>query len=438
MKLTDRLYQSILDDDEDARACKDIDDQACREVPGNATRIVATQLLTKLGDHLANTKTVLPWLLNSIGVPAVVTGLLVPIRESGSLIPQLFIGGWVRQYSIRKWFFTAGCCLQALCVAGMASTAWLFTGWTAGIIVLGLMIVFSLARGLCSVVSKDVLGKTIPKQRRGRVSGLSASMAGALSIGAGLWLMLPASDQHQYLIGIVFAASACWLIAALLFAQVMEFAGATDGGENAIKLALKNSRLLVTDAPFRLFVITRALMMSSGLVAPFWVMSAQAQHSQHSLLTLGGFILTAGVAGLCSGLLWGKWADRNSRAVMTTTALLTCLWCITMTAIVWLGLTVENVAIPVWLYLLLFFLLSATHAGVRLGRKTYIVDLAGGNKRTDYVSVSNSMIGILLLAVGVFTALLSQWSLMAVFIIFAITSAIAVWTSRSLPSSQSH
>jgi len=58
--------------------------------------------------------------------------------------------------------------------------------------------------------------------------------------------------------------------------------------------------------------------------------------------------------------------------------------------------------------------LSIAHAGVRLGRKTYLVDMAGGNKRTDYTSVSNTVIGVLLLTVGGLTALVSMISEVAV------------------------
>jgi hypothetical protein len=45
---------------------------------------------------------------------------------------------------------------------------------------------------------------------------------------------------------------------------------------------------------------------------------------------------------------------------------------------------------------------------VRAGRKTYLVDLAGGVKRTDYVSVSNTLIGGVLLAVGGVAGLFSH------------------------------
>ncbi len=52
-----------------------------------------------------------------------------------------------------------------------------------------------------------------------------------------------------------------------------------------------------------------------------------------------------------------------------------------------------------------YFILSVAHDGVRVGRKTYVVDLAGGNRRTDYVSVSNSVIGVVLLVAGLSGAL---------------------------------
>lgn len=42
---------------------------------------------------------------------------------------------------------------------------------------------------------------------------------------------------------------------------------------------------------------------------------------------------------------------------------------------------------------------------MRVGRKTYVVNLASGNKRTDYIAISNTVIGILLLLVGAIGAL---------------------------------
>jgi hypothetical protein len=53
-----------------------------------------------------------------------------------------------------------------------------------------------------------------------------------------------------------------------------------------------------------------------------------------------------------------------------------------------------------WIAPLAFFALSIAHSGIRVGRKTYLLDMAGGSKRTDYVAVSNSVIGVALLLGG--------------------------------------
>src|SRR6056297_4200288 len=86
-----------------------------------------------------------------------------------------------------------------------------------------------------------------------------------------------------------------------------------------------------------------------------------------------------------------------------------------------------------WLYPIFFFLLSISHAGVRMGRKTYIVDLAGGNKRTDYVAVSNTVIGFVLLAAGAIGALSSIISISGVIIVLAAMGLAGSWMSARLP-----
>ena len=61
----DRLY-AFLVEEEDARVCKDIPEEACRVVPGNFFRLGTSQVLTKLADELSSAKTVLPWVLSSV------------------------------------------------------------------------------------------------------------------------------------------------------------------------------------------------------------------------------------------------------------------------------------------------------------------------------------------------------------------------------------
>ncbi|MGY6554513.1 MAG: MFS transporter [Wenzhouxiangella sp.] len=429
----DRAYQALVNE-EDARVCKDIDDAACRQVPGNFFLQVITQFLTKLGDAIANPKTVLAWMLSALGAPGVFTAFLVPIRESGSLIPQLFIASYVRRRPIRKRVFVFGCLLQAVAVFGMALVALSLSGTPAGIGLLSALVLFSLARGLCSVASKDVLGKTVPKTRRGRVSGWSEFLAGLVTIGVGALLLIDqteADSMASYLI-LLSCAGGLWLLAAGTYALIREYPGATEGGGNAISDALGRLVILRDDRAFRNFVIARSLLLCSALSAPFFIMLAH-ENTEGAVLVLGLFVIADGLASLVSAPFWGRFADASSRRVMILAG--------GGSAIVGLALvltveTLPGMADVAWLYPVFFFLLAIAHAGVRLGRKTYIVDLAGGNKRTDYVSVSNTVIGVVLLLAGSVGALTAVLPITGVILVLSAMGLSGAVLSARLPEIQ--
>jgi hypothetical protein len=404
----DQVY-SLIANEEDARACTDITEEACREVPRNFFLILGSNVLTKLGDLLVSPKTVLAWMLSAIGAPALVAWL-VPIRESGSMIPQMVIGAWVRQKPVRKWFWTLGSFGQAVSVGGMAASIWFMEGYAAGAGVIAALILFSLARGFCSVSMKDVQGKCIPKKRRGRLSGLASTIGGTATVLLTVVLFWDQGDPGLlFYTLLLLLAAGLWIIAGLLFSAVDEFAGETGGGGSALRQAFKSLTLLRDDPPFRHFVITRALLLCSALAAPYFVVLAQGANDSGWLL--GIFLLASSLASSVSASIWGWMADDSSRKVMIRGALIASGACLTVGLVAWqFG---DSTWIG-WFYPAGFFVLSIAHAGVRLGRKTYLVDMAGGNKRTDYTSVSNTVIGVLLLTVGGLTALVSMISEVAV------------------------
>ncbi len=396
MALTDNLYDKLTNE-EDARFCSDIDEKACRESPNSFFLLLSSYFFTKLGDAIASPKTTLAWLTTSVGAPAFVLGLLVPIRESGSLIPQLFIGGVIRRLPIRKWVWVLGSLVQAACIVGIGVVAFFLEGNEAGYAILGLITVFSLARGFSSVSSKDVLGKTIPKKVRGQLTGWSASASGLVAIGVGVVLMTPlvGTTELGLIGGLLIAAGLLWVIAAATFSLVKEYPGETGGGRSLAQ-SISKLKLLVTDRPFRRFVITRALLMCSALSAPFYV--AMAQEAQgNSAWVLGGFVVAAGLASMLSAPLWGRFADSSSKQVMIAAAVLTASVGIATFA---LDRTLPALTNSLWFLPLAYFVLSIAHSGVRVGRKTYVVNLATGNQRTDYVAISNTVIGVMLLLVG--------------------------------------
>src|SRR5690606_27137150 len=223
----DRLY-ALVANNEDARTCTDISEEACREVPGNFFKIIVANLLSKVGDLLINPKTILAWLIGAVGAPGFLTAALVPIRESGSLIPQLLIGAWMRRHPVRKGFWVLGSVIQGICVLGMALSVWQWQGLAAGLAIVGLLVVFSLGRGFCSVAMKEVQGNGIPKARRGRLTGLAATLSGLVTLVVGVVLCRGGQDPGMVFYSVLLVGAAlAWLLAAGVFASVDEFAGET-------------------------------------------------------------------------------------------------------------------------------------------------------------------------------------------------------------------
>ena len=80
---TARLYQALVHADRDDQ---DLDEQ--RSTGRNGLLQIVANTLQATGDQVVNAKTVLPWALTAVGAPPAVLALLVPVRESGSMLPQ--------------------------------------------------------------------------------------------------------------------------------------------------------------------------------------------------------------------------------------------------------------------------------------------------------------------------------------------------------------
>ena len=258
-------------------------------------------------------------------------------------------------------------------------------------------------------------------------SGLWPKGPGTAGTLAG-WLLFPlvrAPLTDGLFAGLLVGGALLWLAAAAVFGRIVEQPGATEGGANGIVEAVSRLALLCDDRPFRAFVLARALAMGSGLAAPFYVALARAELGD-ALALLGVFIAVEGLAGLLSSPVWGRWADRSSRKVFAAACALA--GALTLAVALWSWLPMPAWA-ALWFYPLAFFGLGIAHAGVRLGRKTYLVDMAEGNRRTDYVAVSNSVIGLLLLLAGVIGGVAATVSVEATLALLGGAGLLGAWLS---------
>ncbi len=399
-----RLFDLVAAD-EDARLCRDIPEAQCNEQPRSFVLQTASQALSKIGDSLADAKIVLPWLLGAVGAPMFFVGLLVPIREALALIPQILVGGYIRHFAVRKWFWVIGSAIEGASILAMGLLAMFgVSGSLAGWLIIGLLVLFSCARGVASVAAKDTLGKTVSKGRRGKVSGYAATLSGIVACAVGAYFALAPSDFRPdwLLYGLLILAGISWFAAATAYARIPELPGATEGARGISDLLTAQIKLLLQDRELQKFLLARALMIATALVGPVYVTLAQSRTGQE-LSALGWMMLATGLAGTLSASFWGAMSDSSSRTTMAMAALIAGILGFAVLAASYL---LPAATTQIGFYAVVLFILGIAHAGVRIGRKTHIVDLAGGDRKAEYVAVSNTIIGILLLMLGGLVSLL--------------------------------
>lgn len=424
-RLHDTFVESTLD------TPKDISNQAHNvEKSSFGIHLIALSL-NKMGDALLDIKLVLPWLLTAVGAPGYFVAWLVPIRESLALLPQFFIAQWMQSFAIRKTLWSLGCIAQGFCVLAMAFVPWFLKASEAGFAILTLLTLFSLSRCLCSIVIKDVQGRTIDKQRRGRVSGLATSFAGVIAIGFAIALLLGwLSKESTAAISVVlFCAGSCWVLAGLVYWQLQEFPSKDQQSKNNLSDQFSLYWRLLKQKPVQHFLLVRGLLISTALVAPFYVVLA-TRYSEGTISALGILLLLAGIANLTSGWIWGKLSDLSSRKVMSIAGTL----CFLLALFVYMAEYFHwNISQSYYFYGFTLFLLYIGHAGVRLGRATYLMDMAKEHNRTQLVALSNTVIGIILLSAGGLIALLSNRSVESAILTLGICSLMAALLALKLP-----
>lgn len=388
------LFEAVFD----TEAGSDLPGGQSGAEPRNALTAAASLTMTKLSDGLIDPKLVLSWLLTTLGAPALFVGLLVPIREAGALLPQLVTADRVHALARRKWVWVAGSAGQGLAAAGIVLAALGLGGAAAGAAVCALLAVLAVSRSLCSVSFKDVLGKTVAKTRRGTVTGLAGSVASAGVIGFALLLTTGWVDRLTLVLAALGLAAALWLLAAVLFATLVE--GASEPRAPAGN-PLRHLALLREDGQLVRFIAVRGCLTATALAPPFLVLLASGA-GEARFDQLGALLLASAAASFLSSYVWGRLSDRSSRMVLIAAGGLGAL---SLGAA--LALSAAGLFAATWAVSACLFALMIAYHGVRSGRSTYLVDMAPEDNRAGYTAVSNTVIGVILLASGAFGALAS-------------------------------
>lgn len=384
-------------------------------------RLIAGLSLNKLADLLISAKTTLPALMLSIGAPTWMVGWLVPIRESGALLPQALLSFYLRDHSKRHIVWRAGMIIQTLSVACILLALFMASSGAtnsavSGAIVLIALILLSLGRSSCSLTVKDMEADVAEKGERGNLIGMASTISGVATLAVALPLLLVSEAlDKRMLMGIIgFSASVFALTLVCMWPIKTDVKVGKDSDSNTSVFSVN------FDSTVYKFIFVRGLFVHSALVAPYFMI--QKEESAANLLPV--YIAAEALATLLSSLIWGKVADKSARLTLQIAGAMALVACI--------GLLVSNSESLVS-SAALFFVLSIAHAGVRTGRKTYSLDVKEGQERTELVGFSNTSIGLILLAFGSLYAALTPVLTFSVVYVMAAMIALAIVTTLILP-----
>ena len=338
------------------------------------------------------------------------------------MLPQAALTPWVTTHRARKRLWIIGSLGQAVSAAVIALAAFFTRGAVLGVVVLVALAALSLFRALCSIAGKDVQARTISKGARGQVTGSAAALGGGATLLTGIILYFLGELSIPMMGTVLAVGAATWAIAAWVFSHVDEPVPEEAEGGIDKRWWQDTWQLFTSDGQFRNFVIVRALLLVSALSTSFIVLLSS------NLSGLYGFVLASGLASLVGGRISGVYSDKSSKNTMAVGAAVASVVLVLLVA----SSHWAPDAVNAWVMPIGFFAVNLAHTAIRVARKTYVVDMAGGDKRTQYVGAANTMMGIILLIVGGISSVVALAGPEAALLFLALIGFLGVWRARGL------
>jgi hypothetical protein len=375
-------------------------------MPSQFTRLLSISTLTQLADEIVSAKIVLPWILLSLNAPLWMLALIVPIKESGALLPQ-----WSVQKILAAKFSTVTIWRTGMAMQGAALFAiaagmwWLVAASFAAYLVLLAVVVLSLGRALCSFTIKDIQAHNVEKGRRGKLIGAGGSAAGLVTILVALLLWQYSADSavvgseipEQTVLGLlVIAGCLCyglglWLSRSLSMPEPIVPEPNTPSGRPVGSVpSLSLWQYVTHESDLRELIISRVLLMHGAIVLPLMVLLIAERYEGISSLAL--VMLASAIASFMSSYIWGWFSDYSARTTLAIAAagcMLSLGWLLTPWGLAELYAAGAG-----------FLLMNLCYSGIRTARKTYLIDMVSHTKRQRYVAAGNTIVGCVLLLVG--------------------------------------
>ncbi len=398
-------------------------------------RVSTAGVLFQGGAAAVDTSTVVASLVGGLtGGSALAVGAAAALARFGWLFPQPFVAYHAQRRPRRLPFYVAGAFGRVACLAGLAGLLWLAPAPPGGatvVLFFAVWTVYAFVSGLVAVPYNDIVGRSIPSDRRSRMLALRF-------FGGGLLALAVASAAHHILAALPFPdghAAVLLLGAALLLASAVFFVSAGEPRASPPSSTApgfpgflrQGADTLRRDRRFRLFVVAQWLGGTAALALPFYVLLAEPTAPDVALL-LGAQT----VGALLSNPLWGWWGDRlGKRSLLEGAAALGTV--APLLALTWIagGGRWEGMgALPY--FAAVFALLGAVGNGATIAMLGYLMEVSPDDRRPAYSGYFNALVAPAALLPMAGGAIAQAGSLAAVFAVSLAAAALQFLAVRRL------
>lgn len=352
---------------------------------------------------------VLSWFVSQLTTSNFLIGLIVPIQHGGWFLPQLVVSSYLqrRQRKLPLYIYVAG---VRVTIWGLMTLAVFLIEDAAALLAVFfiLLAAYSLGSGLGGICFVDIVAKAIPPTRRGAFFGWRRFLGGLLALGGSLLVKyilderrgLAFPDNYAVLFLLSFFTLCVALGCFILVVEPLELI-------NKAKITLGKQLRRALDLPrrdrnYRRFLTMRLLLMAAEIATPFYIIYAKRALSV-SVSMVGVYLTGATMAGFASTLLWGRISDRrgNKLLIILSSSLGLFIPLIAMSIVPLADLLPGLREFTSGLFALVFVLSGGSKAGAMMGNMNFLLEIAPADDRPIYIGLTNTILGIALLASSV-------------------------------------
>jgi MFS family permease len=345
--------------------------------------------------------TILPLFISKLTSSSILVGLASTLEAVGWTLPQMAVAAVTLHHKNQMPLYIKMAFLRGVAFLLLAILVFFSRGNNPSYLLIAFFFLFSIyafGGGVSGVSFMEVVGKTIPPNRRGSFFGMRMFFGGGLAALAGILIerILRVYDFPKNF-GVLFLIAAVIIILALLsFSLVREPPVEQRPQRRKFSQNLRlGFEILKKDRNLRMLLWARVAIGSYVLGLPFYIIFAK--NVLFIPTYIAGLFLSVQMVGyLSSNILWGRFSNNKSnRLVLFLSAI-----CSTIPPFLLLLNILTR--IPIYVYGAIFFFLGATMSGMDMGYTNYLLEIAPEEKRPIYVGFLNTIVGptIFLSAVG--------------------------------------